>query len=623
MAGKIYLVGAGPGDPGLLTRRGAELIESADAVLYDALVNPDILSLAPTHCERVFVGKRPGQQSIPQTEINRMLIERGLAGQRVVRLKGGDPYIYGRGGEEALICQAAGLDVEVVPGITSAIAVPGYSGIPVLQRGLAGSVIILHGRLRTSATLVPPKKTEEEPPPQEEPATDGDAEEKPSTGVVVRKGPHEKQERIRIRSDHHSGVVVVTSDTEAPHVEKRVSMDPAQRSERAKYKDDPTQELPPPDFKDVDTPALESAHDADSDVLEDVDWRAVCRAADTIVILMPMGSLEPIRDGLIEGGRPPSQPVSLTQWGTTNRQRTLISTIADFPDDVDRAGLGTPSTLVIGEVVNLAPRLNFFEEKPLFGWRVAVTRPPDRAKEAREQLQEAGAQVLLHPAVKPVALEGLSAELKALQDDIRTATHILFASPSSVRTFFNALRGAELDARVLRSHTQILAVGARTWHVLDDMGIQCRQVHVPFTPKGVRETFGKNLEHVHVILAESAHGRGDLGEGLERRGARVTQLPLYHSVPDKEGIEALRRALTARELDVVMFFTLSAIEAVAKEWGRDIASALLKNVLVASRGPELTARLKEFGVSVDIESPKPDVGDFLRELIRYRGINLK
>lgn len=134
--GHVYLVGAGPGDPGLLTLRGLECLRRAEAVIYDSLANPDLLQYAPATAERIYVGKRAGCHSLPQDEINALLVRYAQAGRQVVRLKGGDPFVFGRGGEEALALQAAGIPFEVIPGVTSGIAVPAYAGIPVTQRGL-------------------------------------------------------------------------------------------------------------------------------------------------------------------------------------------------------------------------------------------------------------------------------------------------------------------------------------------------------------------------------------------------------------------------------------------------------------------------------------------------------
>jgi len=141
----VYLVGAGPGDPGLLTVRGAEVLSRADVVVFDRLSVAELLNLAPAGAERISVGKTPGHPSISQEEINALLVERGKAGQEVVRLKGGDPFVFARGGEEALALLDAGVPFEIVPGVTAAVAVPAYAGVPVTQRGLSTSFTVVTG----------------------------------------------------------------------------------------------------------------------------------------------------------------------------------------------------------------------------------------------------------------------------------------------------------------------------------------------------------------------------------------------------------------------------------------------------------------------------------------------
>ena len=143
--GTVYLVGAGPGDPGLLTLRGAEVLGHADVVVFDRLASPTLLDLAPENAERIYAGKEPGRSAMPQREIDALLVERASGGSVVVRLKGGDPFVFGRGGEEALACASGGVPFEVVPGVSSAIAAPAAAGIPVTHRGLAQSFGVVTG----------------------------------------------------------------------------------------------------------------------------------------------------------------------------------------------------------------------------------------------------------------------------------------------------------------------------------------------------------------------------------------------------------------------------------------------------------------------------------------------
>ena len=154
MSGIVYLVGAGPGDPKLITVRGAEILTLADVVVYDRLAAPELLDLARPNAERVYVGKEPGRPAMPQERIDALLVDRARTGAIVARLKGGDPFVFGRGGEEALACAHAGVPFEVVPGVTAAVAAPAAAGIPVTHRGVARSfaVVTASSRSRTRPT---------------------------------------------------------------------------------------------------------------------------------------------------------------------------------------------------------------------------------------------------------------------------------------------------------------------------------------------------------------------------------------------------------------------------------------------------------------------------------------
>jgi uroporphyrin-III C-methyltransferase len=152
MAGCVFLVGAGPGDPGLMTVRGLDLLRAADVVVYDRLVNPKLLDEAPVGARRVFAGKACGAHAMPQAEIDALVVAEARRGRRVVRLKGGDPFVFGRGGEEALALAAAGVACEVVPGVSSAVAVPAAAGIPLTHRGVAASFAVVTGHGESGGT---------------------------------------------------------------------------------------------------------------------------------------------------------------------------------------------------------------------------------------------------------------------------------------------------------------------------------------------------------------------------------------------------------------------------------------------------------------------------------------
>ncbi len=242
--GTVYLVGAGPGHPELITVRGLRLLRQADVVVWDRLIPAELLHEAPAHAELVYAGKVPGSHHLAQEEINALLIARARAGKRVVRLKGGDPFVFGRGGEEALALAEAGIPFEIVPGVTSAVAVPAFAGIPVTHRGL-------------------------------------------STGFAVVTG--------HLASDEH----------------------------------------------------------------RDVDWSRYVHVP-TLVVLMGMGRAAHICRALVAAGRPPDTPAAAITWGTTEAQRTLVTTLAALPEAIREADLGPPGVIVIGEVAALARQLAWF-----------------------------------------------------------------------------------------------------------------------------------------------------------------------------------------------------------------------------------------------------------------------
>jgi uroporphyrin-III C-methyltransferase len=243
--GKVYLVGAGPGSPGLLTLRARDLVATGDVILYDYLIDPEILRLAPPAAAQIPVGKVGRGRCTPQTEINQMLIEHARAGKRVVRLKGGDPFLFGRGGEEGQALCLAGIPFEIVPGVSSALAVPAYAGIPLTHRGYSSSVAMISGAH----------------------ANDGAC----------------------------------------------------------------------------NTRALAQIADAD-----------------TIVVLMGLRNLREIAANLIAAGRDRETPVAVIGWGTYEGQQTVTGTLSAIADRVEQSKLRTPAVIVIGEVVRLRERLDWF-----------------------------------------------------------------------------------------------------------------------------------------------------------------------------------------------------------------------------------------------------------------------
>src|SRR5712671_4583352 len=320
--GKVYLVGAGPGDAGLLTLRGAELLERADVVVYDGLVNLELLRLAPKGAEMVFGGKRPKDRAIPQEDLNALLIARAREGKCVVRLKGGDPYIFGRGGEEAEELANAHIPFEVVPGVSSVVAGPNYAGIPLTHRDYSSSFTVLTGH--------------------EDPS-------KPQTGL---------------------------------------------------------------------------------------DLDQIAKIPGTKVILMGVQRIGEIADSLIAHGMAAETPVGMVRWSTTGQQQSIHGTLATIAGVVAEKNFKPPAVTVIGDVVKLRDKLNWFEHRPLFGQRIVVTRTRDQANQLSRQLLELGADVLEVPTIKlapPDNHKGIMDAILALN----AYDWIVFTSPNGVTAFYD------------------------------------------------------------------------------------------------------------------------------------------------------------------------------------------
>ncbi|MGH9263704.1 MAG: uroporphyrinogen-III C-methyltransferase, partial [Acidimicrobiales bacterium] len=350
----VYLVGAGPGDPGLLTRRGAELLARADVVVHDRLSEIALLDLAPATAERIDVGKSPGSP-VAQEEINALLVERGRAGQEVVRLKGGDPFVFGRGGEEAVALAEAGVPFEVVPGISAAVAVPAYAGIPVTHRGLSTSFTVVTGHSR---------------------------------------------------------------------------------------------------------------HAVDNDV----DWDALARAADTIVVLMGVAHRSEIAARLQAGGLPGDTPVAAVRWGTRPGQRTVRTTLRDLPD----VTLEPPVTIVIGRVAGLDLRwfegpsgpLSGVTGRPLSGRRVVVTRARAQASSLVEKLTALGAEAVELPTIEIGDPSDGGQALRAAAARLSTYDWVVFTSTNAVDRLFACLH----DARDFGA-ARVAAVGPGTAAALVARGV--------------------------------------------------------------------------------------------------------------------------------------------------------
>lgn len=429
--GCIYLVGAGPGDPGLMTARALELIAAADVIYYDRLIPSSALAGARPDAELVYVGKRPGAVTMPQGQIIERLIDSARHGLAVVRLKGGDPFMFGRGAEEAEAAVTAGIAYEVVPGVTAGIAATAYAGIPVTHREDASAVAFVTGH--------------ENP-------------DKPETAI---------------------------------------------------------------------------------------DWPALAAFPGTLVFYMGVRRLAAIASALIEEGRSASEPAATVEQGTTSRQRAVVGTLATIAEQAAEVGVKAPALIVVGEVARHRSRLAWFEDRPLHGQTVVVTRARAQAGELAGRLRTLGAEVVELPTIRIEPLTDTEPVREAVS---RLAAGryplICVTSPNGAELLFEAINAAGLDARVLAG-TTVAAVGSGTAGALAAHGVTADLLPERAVAEGLLEALADldslRLRGSRVLLAQAEGARPVLADGLHEFGAEVDAVPLYRTVrqaPDQVALEA-------------------------------------------------------------------------------------
>lgn len=480
--GRVYIIGAGPGDPELITAKAIRCLKEADVVIHDYLVGREILRHASPSARFIYAGKQGGDHTLSQEEINRRLVVEARSGRTVARLKGGDPFIFGRGGEEAEELARAGIPFEIIPGVTSAIAVPAYAGIPLTHRGLTSTLAFVTG--------------------------------------------HE----------------------------------------------DPTK----PE--------------------SDIDWPALAKIG-TLVFLMGVKNLPEIAARLVGQGRDPATPAALIRWGTTPDQATLTGTLADIAARARAEGFRPPAILVVGEVVGLRGRMNWFETKPLMGRGIVITRPEAQADEFAALLTARGARVLRFPTIAIVPPESWDA-LDAALERLATYAWICFTSANGVRFFFRRLRETGGDIRDLKG-IRLATIGPATAASLEAMGLKVDLVPASFLSEGVVAAFaGQDVAGKAVLLPRAAEARDVIPEGLAKMGATCDVATVYRTVRSDRKKEELEARLADGKVDVVTFTSPSTLKHFMDIMGPGFR--LPSRVRIACIGPVTAAAAKRAGLRVDI-----------------------
>jgi len=501
MNGMVYLVGAGPGDAGLLTLRGAELLARADVVVYDALVNQELLRHAPKTAEIIYGGKRAKDHAIPQAELNKLLIAKARAGKTVVRLKGGDPYVFGRGGEEAEELADAGISFEVVPGVSSFVAVPNYAGVPLTHRGFCSRITLLTG--------------------------------------------HE---------------------------------DPAREN-------------------------------------SSIDWKQVAATPGTKVVMMGTERIGEISRILVEHGMDPATPVAMVRWGTTGHQQSIAGTLKNIEKVAQREKIAPPTVAVIGEVVNLRDKLNWFERRPLFGRRIVVTRAREQAGQLAERLRELGAEVLEVPTIKIEPPTNREDVVDAMLE-LNSYDWLVFTSPNGVTTFFQYFFRQFHDMRDLGG-ARLAAVGPATANKLKELHLQVDLMPDEALAANIAEAFAEfeTIENLKICLLRAEVATPELPMALEALGAIVDDVACYRTVPETEDPAGAAAKLQENGADWITFTSGSTVEHFHARF--DLPTLLKKHpgIKLASIGPETTKALAVLGLKPTIEVKEHSIDGLIAGLL--------
>ena len=477
----VYLVGSGPGDPGLLTLRAFELLKNCDALVYDRLADKRIVNFANPNALKISAGKGPGNVDLTQDETNNKLVELSASYENIVRLKGGDPFVFGRGGEEAQILIDNNIDFEIVPGISSSIAGPAYAGIPVTHRGVSTNFTVVTGH----------------------------------------EDPTKNEEQVR--------------------------------------------------------------------------WKELASIDGTIVVLMGIANRAFIANALIDGGKAEDTPVAIVRNATRPNQETIRCVLSQL-GTVDAK---SPSVMVIGDVAGLD--FSWFENKPLFGKNIAITRAREQNSKLAQQLQILGANIIEAPVI---SIEHLTFDFPSLND----INYVIFTSTNGVHHTMSALFKNVKDVRYF-ANTKICAVGKSTSNALKEYGIIADIVPGNFNGEELAALFPniENKENIICFRAESV--RDTIEVELKNKGYGFSNISVYRNISEPPDSEMKRQIENA---DIITFTSSSTVTNAIKLFGRN---QIKKIPILISIGPITTNTLKENDLSPTIEAAISDIDGVVKAIL--------
>ncbi len=493
---KIYLIGAGPGDEGLITVKGVECLKKSDVVVYDYLVNKELLNFCSEECEKIYVGKKANQHTKSQTEINELLVNNAKNGKIVSRLKGGDPFIFGRGGEEALELANNNIEFEIVPGVTAGVAAAAYAGIPLTHRGIASNVSFITG--------------------------------------------HEMAGKLKA----------------------------------------------------------------------DINWQVLAKDTGTLVFYMGVKNLPVITSKLIEYGKSPDTPAALIRWGTLQTQETLTGKLENIAQKVQDAAFKSPALIIVGEVVGLRDKLQWFDreldrgsdKKPLFGKKILITRSRSQASELSKQLKHLGAEVIEFPTIKIKEVSDFSL-IDKLLTELNSFSRIIFTSANAVQIFFKRLLRLNLDSRSLKG-IKIVVIGKGTENCILEYGIIPDLIPEKYTSEGIIQALKElkaDYSNERILIPGSSISRDYLPEQLKILGAKVIKADLYDTLETEYSSEAIE-SVFLKLPDIVTFTSSSTVTNFVSILKKKKMNDYLNKLSGASIGPITTKTAKKLGINIKLEA---------------------
>jgi uroporphyrinogen III methyltransferase/synthase len=501
----VYLIGTGPGDPGLISVRGLRALANADVVLYDHLVPSRMLRYARQDAEKIDVGSA-APQPLDQEAICYLLVEKAREGKVVARLKWGDPFVFDRGGQEALFLHEQGVTFEVVPGIPAAIGSTGYAGIPITYPEGGDTVTFVRG-----------------------------------------------------------------------------------------YED-----------QSVAAPK--------------VDWKALALLGGTVVCYAGPRQLPEIVKALLSNGFAKDEPAAVVYDGTLPNQKTIDGTLQDLAES--KQLLQKPAIFVVGRVAALRQHLRWFDERPLFGKRIVVTRSREQAGELVDLLESLGAEPIEAPMIRITPPDDYAPLDQAIAD-AGTYQWIVFTSANAVDAFMRRLQSGAGDIRNLKG-VKLCAIGSVTATRLSKYGVNADLEPAEYRSESIvpslREAGHTDFKGVRFLIPRADIAREVLVEELRKAGADVTDVIAYRTVLaeiEREGDPDIYRMLLEKRIDVVTFTSPSTVRNFAQVLGPEQAADLLRTTAVASIGPVTAEAAEQYGIATSIMPAQYTITALVDAIVAY------